>query len=60
VGLPLTSSVTAKRESRLLTLDYQLLDADGLKYRQNERTNPSQFAVYQGDRLIGSGSFEYG
>lgn len=65
VRTPLTSSVTVKRVGRLLKLDYQLLDADGRKYQRNGRggSNPAhapQFAIYQGDRQIGSGNFEYG
>ena len=59
---PLTSSVTTQRAGRLLKLNYQLLDADGRKYERNDgdRGHPPQFAVYQGDRQIASGSFEYG
>jgi hypothetical protein len=58
---PLTSSVTAQRSGRLLKLNYQLLDGDGRKYRgKGDRAHPPQFAVYQGDQQIGSGSFEYG
>jgi hypothetical protein len=60
VGTPLTPSVTVKRSGRVLKLDYQLLDADGRQYRDNQRSNPPQFTVYQGDHLVGSGSFEYG
>jgi len=65
IRAPLTPSVAVKREGRLLKLDYQLLDGDGRKYRRNDpsgsdRSHPPQFAVYQGESLIGSGSFEYG
>jgi hypothetical protein len=63
-GAPLNPSVTVKRSGRLLTMDYVLLDADGRKYRKNnpgdDRAHPPQFAVYQGDSQIGSGTFEYG
>jgi hypothetical protein len=58
---PLMPHVTAERAGRLLTMNYQLLDADGRKYLNREHSaKPPQFAVYQGDRLIGSGTFEYG
>jgi hypothetical protein len=60
---PLKSGVTVKRAGRLLTMDYQLLDAAGRQYRNLGRTidsKPPQFTVYQGDRAIGSGTFEYG
>jgi hypothetical protein len=65
IKAPLTSSVSVKRAGRLLKLDYQLLDGDGRKYRRNDRSgkdraHPPQFAVYQGNRQIGSGTFEYG
>ena len=55
-----TPYVTAKRQGRLLTLDCQLRDAGGRKYTSQTRTNPPRFAIYQGDREIASGSFEYG
>ena len=51
--------VTAQREGRLLVLRCELRNADGSQYREN-REYPPQFVVYQGDELIGSGSFEYG
>ena len=49
-----------KRAGRLLTLDYQRLDANGQRAPNPDRDHPPQFAVYQGDRLVGSGTFEYG
>ena len=65
IRTPLTPSVTVKRAGRLLTLDYQLLDGDGRKYRRNgpavtDSSLKPKFAVYQGDRLMDSGNFEYG
>jgi hypothetical protein len=59
-GAPLTPSVTVKRHGRLLTMDYQLLDSTGRKYLNQGRTNPPQYAIYQGDQKIASGQFEYG
>ena len=59
----LTPHVTVKRVDRYLKLDCQLLDGDGQKYSGNlidRYAHPPQFAVYQGDRQIGSGTFAYG
>jgi hypothetical protein len=59
----LTPRVTVKRVDRFLKLDCQLLDANGQKYQGNlidRYTHPPQFAVYQGDRQVGSGTFAYG
>jgi hypothetical protein len=60
IGAPLTPTVKVKRSGRLLTFDYQLLDADGRNYTDRSRSHPPKFAVYQGDQQIGSGTFEYG
>jgi hypothetical protein len=57
---PLTPTVTAKRTGRLLVLDCVIGSENGWKYRPSDRNNPPQFAVYQGDQQIGSGTFEYG
>ncbi len=59
----LTPRVSVKRMNRFLKLDCQLLDANGQKYQGNlidRYAHPPQFAVYQGDRQIGSGTFAYG
>jgi hypothetical protein len=62
VGTSLTPQVRVKRAGRLLSLDYDLLDADGRKYggRRAEGTGPPTFTVYKDGQIIGSGSFEYG
>ena len=57
VGTPLKSSVSVTRQGRFLRLEYQLLDAQGRKYMNS---SPPRFVVYQGNRKIGSGTFEYG
>ena len=57
---PPTPVVTAERAGRLLTLSCELRGADGRKHHPNGSDTPPQFAVYQGERLVGSGSFEYG
>jgi hypothetical protein len=60
-GAPLNPSVKVKREGRLLTIDYVLLDGDGRKYRHPDYDrSPPTFTVYHGDRSVGSGKFEYG
>ena len=59
-GAPLTPGVTFKRSGKMLTLDYELVDAAGRNYRRTGRSlDPPRFAVYQGEREIGSGTFEY-
>jgi hypothetical protein len=60
---PLTPRVSAKRSGRLLVLDCQVYHADGKKATYAEKfgcSRPPQFRIYQGDRQIASGSFEYG
>ncbi|NQT12567.1 MAG: hypothetical protein HQ582_07460 [Planctomycetes bacterium] len=60
-GAPLTPEVTFTRSGKILTLDYRLLDAAGRDYRPSGGSlAPPRFVVYQGEREIGSGSFEYG
>ncbi len=60
VGAPLNPSVKVTRQGRLLMMNYQLLDAGGRTYSNQNRTNPPRFAVFKDDQEIGSGSFEYG
>lgn len=63
VGAPLTPQVSVKRTGRVLTVDYELVDAAGRTYapgNDNRRTKPPAFAVLKNGRTIGSGSFEYG
>lgn len=60
VGAPLSPSVKVTRQGRLLMMSYQLLDAGGRGYSNQNRTNPPRFAVFQDGQEIGSGSFEYG
>ncbi len=62
---PPTPVVTVKRVDRFLKLDCQLLDGNGQKFQANPPSldrygHPPHFEVYQGDRLIGSGTFAYG
>ncbi len=60
IGAPLTSTVTVKRRGGVLRLDYTMFDAGGWKYFPRGREGPPQVNIYQGDELVGSGSFKYG
>jgi hypothetical protein len=60
LGVPLKPTIKATRQGRLLKLGYELLDADGRNYTNQQRVNPPQFTVYKDGEEIGSGSFEYG
>jgi hypothetical protein len=61
IGAPLKSVIEAKRQGRFLVLDYKLLGIGGDLYRDSGRpdTRPC-FTVYKGDKVVGSGKFEYG
>jgi hypothetical protein len=61
-GGPLTNSVDVERSGGTLTLKYRLVDSIGNEYASinNRRDNPPVFAVYKGDKQVGSGKFEYG
>ncbi len=62
VGGPLTNSVAITRQPQDLILSYQLIGAGGETYRLANRdsAHPPEFAIYQGDRQIASGKFEFG
>jgi hypothetical protein len=60
IGAPLTPKIEVSRSGRILELDYALLDAGGRRYSRSGRTDPPQFAVFKGDRKVGSGTFRYG
>ena len=61
VGGPLTNSVSINRQGRKLSLNYQLVGAGGAYQILNQdRSHPPEFAVYQGDKKIASGKFEFG
>ena len=61
-GGPLTNTVTVNRRGKYLALSYNLVGADGTSYQiwSQDRSQPPDFAVYQGDKKIGSGKFEFG
>ena len=52
--------VTAEHQGRLLVLTYGPKPGGGLMADQNPRREPRRFAIYQGQRQIASGQFEYG
>jgi hypothetical protein len=60
-GGPLTNSVSINRQGRKLSLNYQLVGAGGA-YQMvgQDRSHPPEFAVYQGDKKVSSGKFEFG
>lgn len=61
VGGPLTNSVSLRREGRKLALNYQLLGAGGAYQLVNQdRLHPPEFTVYQGEKKIASGKFQFG
>jgi hypothetical protein len=60
-GGPLTNSVSISRQGRTLMLNYQLVGAaGGYQVSDPYRVHPPEFTVYQGDKKIGSGKFQYG
>ncbi len=64
IGGPLKPTVSTTRGGRYIGLSYELRDAEGHTYgRQNVEGSagrPPRFTVYLGDRVVGSGAFEYG
>jgi hypothetical protein len=61
VGGPLTNSVSVSRQGRKLALNYQLVGAGGAyQMVSQDRSHAPEFAVYQGDKKVGSGKFEFG
>lgn len=60
VGAPLEQTVKAKRQGRILMLDYELVGAGGEKYTGGDRSKPPTFTVYKGDKEIASDKFEFG
>jgi len=65
MGGPLTNSISVARHGWNLNLTYRLIGAEGGDYRlwECDRTksgSPPQFAIYNGNKKIASGKFEYG
>jgi hypothetical protein len=60
-GGPLTNLVSVSRQGRKLSLNYQLAGAGGAYQLVNQdRLHPPEFTVYQGDKKVASGKFEFG
>jgi hypothetical protein len=59
IGPPLKQSITITRQGPVLKLAHQLKGQAGETYSMNRET-PPEFAVYKGDKKIGSGKFEFG
>ena len=52
--------VTVERQGRLLVLRYGTPGRDVQSEPRSEPNRPPEFAIYQGQRKIASGQFEYG
>jgi hypothetical protein len=61
-GGPLTNMVSVKRRSQHVVFDHWLAGADGSRYQMlsPSRGEPPRFTVFQGDKAIASGNFEFG
>ncbi len=58
----LSPQVRVQRAGRLLTLDFELVDAHGQRHDpgQDRRRHPPTFTVFKDGQPIGNGAFEYG
>jgi hypothetical protein len=63
-GGPLTNSVSVSRRGRSLTLNYQLLGANGEAYQLQGARKEPEFAIYRpgknADKKLASGKFQFG
>lgn len=60
-GGPLTNSVSISRQGKNLRLNYQLLGAGGVyQLVSQDRSHPPEFTIYQSDKKVASGKFEFG
>ncbi len=61
IGGPLTNSVSITRRGQNLALKYELVGAGGAyQMAIQDRSHPPELTVYQGDKKIASGRFQYG
>ncbi len=62
VGAPLRQVIEAHRQGSIMSLTYELVGQGGECYdiRQDLQDRSPAFAVYRGDRKVGSGDFEFG
>ena len=60
-GGPLTNSVSVSSQGRHLVLNYHLVGQGGAYELANQdRSHPPEFTIYQGDKKVGAGKFEFG
>jgi hypothetical protein len=60
-GGPLTNTVSVMRRGKYLALNYRLTGVGGPYQLVNQdRSHPPEFMVYQGDKKVASGKFEFG
>jgi hypothetical protein len=60
-GGPLTNSVDVMRRGKYLALNYRLTGVGGgYQLVSQDRSHPPEFTVYQGEKKIASGKFEFG
>jgi len=62
VGGPLTNSAVLDKRGPYISLNYRLVGVgkESYVFEDESRSNPPQFAVYEGERKVASGKFEYG
>lgn len=60
VGGPLTNTVAVSRHGKALSLSYKLVGAGGESYQLVGPRQQPLWSVYQGDKRIASGKFEFG
>jgi hypothetical protein len=60
VGGPLQQVVKVERQGRVLVLNYELVGIGNEKYANTRRDNKPSFTIYEGQKAIASGQFEYG
>jgi hypothetical protein len=61
VGGPLTNTASVQQRGSVVSLSYKLTGLSG-EYALQDQTHagPPRFTIYQGDRKVASGNFEYG
>ena len=60
VGGPIKQEVSVSRMGASLHLDYALKGMGDIRYSADSYSNRATFAIYQGDRKVDGGNFEYG
>lgn len=59
-GAPLKQVIETARRGKFLILNYKLIGIDGQNYIRTNIDKKPEFSVYKGNKLIGSGKFQYG